>query len=59
MLYEHTKTMSLEKKAHELALESDIVIVGSAPDSYMLERLRKGKLLFTVQRDTIKMMLIY
>ena len=36
----------IEKKAHELALESDIVIVGSAPDSYMSERLRKGKTTF-------------
>ena len=36
----------LEKKAHELALQSDIVIVGSAPDSYMSERLRTGKTTF-------------
>lgn len=33
-------------RARELAIESDIVIIGSAPDSIMLERLPTGKLTF-------------
>ena len=32
--------------AHQLAIDADIVIVGSAPDSYMAERLNSGKITF-------------
>ena len=35
-----------EKYAHQLAKDADIVIVGSAPDSYMAERLDEGKITF-------------
>ena len=35
-----------EKIARSLNLEADIVIVGSAPDSYMRERLNKGRIVF-------------
>ena len=35
-----------EKMAHQLSKEADIVIVGSAPDYYMKDRLRLGKITF-------------
>lgn len=34
------------QKAHELAFESDIVIIGSAPDEYIIPRLKKNKITF-------------
>ena len=33
-----------EEKAYELGIESDIVIIGSAPQKYIRERLRRGKI---------------
>lgn len=35
-----------ERTAHQLAMEADLVLVGSAPDSYMAERLHAGKTTF-------------
>ena len=37
---------SFYQKAHELALKSDIVIIGSAPDEYIISRLKKNKITF-------------
>lgn len=36
----------LQKKAEQLAIESDVVIIGSAPDSYIIPRLKRNKLTF-------------
>lgn len=35
-----------KRKAMELAVESDIAIIGSAPDEYLVERLKQNKLTF-------------
>lgn len=35
-----------EKKAHDVTNNADVVIIGSAPDAYILSRLRAGKLTF-------------
>ena len=36
----------LEEKAHRLAIDSDVVILGSASDKYIRDRLKMGKLTF-------------
>lgn len=41
--YESEKS---QKLAHQLAMESDVVILGSAPDAYIIPRLRQNKLTF-------------
>lgn len=35
-----------EEEAYRLGLDSDVVIIGSAPSKYIKERLKKGKLMF-------------
>lgn len=40
------KSNEMMQKAKELANKSDVVIIGSAPDSFIEERLKKGKLTF-------------
>lgn len=40
--------------ARNLVLESDIVIIGSAPDSYIVPRLRQGKLTFKYSERLFK-----
>lgn len=35
-----------KKLAYKLAIESDVVIIGSAPDKYIISRLQEGKLTF-------------
>lgn len=37
---------NVKQKVQRLMLESDVVIIGSAPDSYIIPRLKKGKLTF-------------
>ena len=46
--YELRAYESIEKqnKAEKLALESDVVIIGSAPDAYIIPRLKEKKLTF-------------
>ena len=40
------KSDDLKKKAIQLAYDADAVIVGSAPDEYVLERIKAGKMTF-------------
>ena len=40
------ENLTQESMAHKLAKDADIVIVGSAPDMYMAERLNVGKITF-------------
>lgn len=44
----------LQKKAEQLALESDVVIIGSAPDSYIIPRLKRNKLTFKYSERPLK-----
>lgn len=43
------------KAARNVALDSDIVIMGSAPDSFIIPRLRQGKLTFKYSERLFKM----
>lgn len=40
------RTYENEEEGYKLGLESDVVIIGSAPSKYIKERLKKGKLVF-------------
>ena len=40
------ESQAAEQKAHDLAKSADIVLIGSAPDVYMAERLKSGKITF-------------
>lgn len=44
----------LQKKAEQLAIESDVVIIGSAPDSYIIPRLKRNKLTFKYSERPLK-----
>ena len=44
----------LQKKAEQLAIESDVVIIGSAPDSYIIPRLKRNKLTFKYSERLLK-----
>lgn len=48
------ESKELREKAEQLALESDIVIIGSAPDSYIITRLKKNKLTFKYSERPLK-----
>lgn len=43
-----------EAKAMKLALESDIIITGSAPEKYTVERVKKGKITFRYSERPFK-----
>ena len=43
-----------EKKALQLGIESDIVIIGSAPDKYIKERLKQQKIVFRYSERIFK-----
>lgn len=43
-----------EEKAMRLALESDVIITGSAPEKYTVERIKKGKLTFRYRERFLK-----
>lgn len=48
------ESKELQEKAERLALESDVVIIGSAPDSYIVPRLKRDKLTFKYSERPLK-----
>ena len=50
------KSYENEAEAMRLGLDSDVVIIGDAPDKYIKERLRKGKLILRYSERMFKKM---
>lgn len=48
------ESKELQEKAEQLAIESDVVIIGSAPDSYIIPRLKRNKLTFKYSERPLK-----
>lgn len=51
--------VSNEVKAMDLALNSDVIIIGSAPEKYVLERIKRKKITFRYSERLLKRGMIY
>lgn len=50
-----TESTNAEREAMRISFESDVVIIGSAPDRYIKERIKKNKLTFRCAERIFKM----
>ena len=54
-----TESTNAEREAMRISFESDVVIIGSAPDRYIKERIKKNKLTFRCAERIFKMARMY